>query len=203
MISWPALRSAFDDRLPGPSPWQQQVKPPRGRLRSSRGRHWELRRSHRDRRALKVVDLTRVKINQPKPWTSLTPLLGWSQSSDIRREAFLPDLSADLRCVPGVAAFRRPGLVAVLTVVPQPCFHSFGEGGEAGAVPLLQGVAGEGVTGAAALIGQQRDLVHQVCRVWDLGFGGGTKSWTHVEGDDRWRCSRVRSPVTTADHRAD
>jgi hypothetical protein len=45
--------------------------------------------------------------------------------------------------------------------------------------------------------------VHQVCRVWDLGFGGGTKSWTHVEGDDRWRCSRVRSPVTTADHRAD
>ena len=42
-----------------------------------------------------------------------------------------------------------------------------------------------------------------LCRVWDLGFGGGTKSWTHVEGDDRWRCSRVRSPVTTADHRAD
>jgi hypothetical protein len=29
-------------------------------------------------------------------------------------------------------------------------------------VPFLQGVTGEGVTGASALIGQHRDLVHQV-----------------------------------------
>jgi hypothetical protein len=104
--------------------------------------------------ALKVVDLTRVKINQPEPWTSLTPLLDWSQGSDIRREAFLPDLSADLRCVAGVAAFRRPGLVAVLAVVLKARFYAFGEGGQAVAVPFLQGVTGEAVSGAAALIGR-------------------------------------------------
>jgi hypothetical protein len=59
-----------------------------------------------------------------------------------------------------VAAFRRPGLVAVLTVTPQPRLHPFGEHGQAVAVPFLQGVTGEGVTGTAALIGQNRDLVH-------------------------------------------
>jgi hypothetical protein len=44
-------------------------------------------------------------------------------------------------------------LVAVLAVVLKPRFHAFGKGGQAVAVPFLQGVAGEGVTGAAALIG--------------------------------------------------
>ena len=47
---------------------------------------WELGRSHRDRRALKVVDLARVKIDQPQPWTPATLRLGWSQSTDVRRK---------------------------------------------------------------------------------------------------------------------
>jgi hypothetical protein len=51
--------------------------------------------------------------------------------------------SVDLGRVSGVAAFRGPGLVAVLAVVPQPRFHAFGEGGHAVAVPFLQRVAGE------------------------------------------------------------
>ena len=65
--------------------------------------------------------------------------------------------------------------------------------------PTRRGYMPPGRSGRLELL----PAVHWVCRVWDLGFGGGTKSWTHVEGDDRWRCSRVRSPVTTADHRAD
>ena len=40
--------------------------------------------------ALNVLDLARVKINEPKPWTTPTPLLSWSQSSDVRRESVLP-----------------------------------------------------------------------------------------------------------------
>ena len=40
-------------------------------------------------------------------------------------------------------------------------------------MPFLQGVTGECVTGAAALIGQHRDLVHQVCGRSDLEIGWG------------------------------
>ena len=105
--------------------------------------------------ALNVLDLARVKINEPKLWTTTTPLLSWFQSSDV-----LPAAVACLRCVPGVAAFRRPGLVAVLTVTPQPRRHPFGQRRQTVAGPFLQGVIGEGVTGTAALIGQNRDLVH-------------------------------------------
>ena len=79
---------------------------------------WELRRSHRNRRALKVVDLARVKINQPQPWTPATLRLNWSQRTDVPRIVLLPGASAGLGRVSGVAAFRRPGLVAVLAVVP-------------------------------------------------------------------------------------
>jgi hypothetical protein len=50
-----SLAIGVDDQLPGSPSW----------LRSSRGRYSELGRSHRDLRALKVVDLARVKINQP------------------------------------------------------------------------------------------------------------------------------------------
>jgi hypothetical protein len=52
-------------------------------------------------------------------------------------------------------------LLAVLAVVPQPRLYAFGERGQAVAVPFLQGVTGERVTGAAALIGHHCDLVHQ------------------------------------------
>ena len=40
---------------------------------------------HRERRALEVVDLARVKINQPKPRSAATPRLGWSQRTDVPR----------------------------------------------------------------------------------------------------------------------
>jgi hypothetical protein len=74
----------------------------------------------RDRRALEIVDLACVKIDQPQPWTPATLRLGRSHRTDVPRIVLLPGASAGLGCVPGVAAFRRPGLVAVLAVVPQP-----------------------------------------------------------------------------------
>jgi Pyridoxal-dependent decarboxylase conserved domain len=94
----------------------------------------------------------------------------------------LAGASADLGRVSGVAAFRRPGLVAVLAVVPQPRFHPFDEGGQAVAVPLLQGITGEGVTGAPALIGQHGDLVHQVWMLRPTG-GNGIGGLPDVLGD--------------------
>jgi hypothetical protein len=87
--------------------------------------------------ALKVLDLARVKIDEPQPWTTPTPLLSWSHSSDVRRESVLPAAAACLRCVPGVAAFRRPGLVAVLTVTPQLRRHPFGQRRQTVAGPFL------------------------------------------------------------------
>ena len=61
-----------------------------------------------------------------------------------------------------VAAFGRPGLVIFLTVVSQSCPHPFCKLGQAVAVPLLQRVTAERLTGAVTLICQNRDLVHQV-----------------------------------------
>jgi hypothetical protein len=61
------------------------VKPPRGDLRSSRAISWALGRSHRDRRALEVVDLARVKINQPQPWRPATLRIGRSHRTDVPR----------------------------------------------------------------------------------------------------------------------
>jgi hypothetical protein len=49
-----------------------------------------------------------------------------------------PDASGDLGRVCGTA-FRRPGLVAVFAVVPQPGLHPFRERGQVVAVPFLQG----------------------------------------------------------------
>jgi hypothetical protein len=65
-----------DDQLPGSRSWQQRVKPPRGRFAVERCCCWELGRNHRDRRALKVVDLASVKIDQPQPWTAASRRLG-------------------------------------------------------------------------------------------------------------------------------
>jgi hypothetical protein len=53
-------------------------------------------------------------------------------------------------------------LVIFLTVVPQSCLHPFCKPGQAVAVPLLQRVTAECLTGAVTLICQNRDLVHQV-----------------------------------------
>ena len=61
--------------------------------------------------------------------------LGWSQRTDVRHILVLPRSSADLGRVPGVAAFRRPRLVTVLAMVPQPRLHPHSERGQAVAVP--------------------------------------------------------------------
>jgi hypothetical protein len=52
--------------------------------------------------------------------------------------------------------------VIFLTVVSQSCPHPFTKLGQAAAVPLLQRVTRERLTGAVALIGEHSDLVHQV-----------------------------------------
>jgi hypothetical protein len=49
-----------------------------------------------------------------------------------------------------------------LTVVPQPAPHPFDEGGQARAVPLIQRVAGERLTGAVALTCENGDPMHKV-----------------------------------------
>jgi hypothetical protein len=64
--------------------------------------------------------------------------------------------------VAGVAALGRPGLVIFLTVVPQSRPHAFRERRQAIAVPVLQRLTRERLTGAAALISQDSDLVHQM-----------------------------------------
>jgi hypothetical protein len=46
--------------------------------------------------------------------------------------------SADLGHVPGVAALRRPRVMAVLTVLPKPGRHPFVERRQAVAVPILK-----------------------------------------------------------------
>ena len=61
-----------------------------------------------------------------------------------------------------VAAFGGPRLVIFLIVVPQSCPHPFRKPGQAVAVPVLQRVTAERLTGAVALIGEHRQLVHQV-----------------------------------------
>jgi hypothetical protein len=49
-----------------------------------------------------------------------------------------------------------------LTVGPQSRPHPFGERGQAIALPVLQRLTRERLTGAAVLIGQDSDLVHQM-----------------------------------------
>jgi hypothetical protein len=134
--------------------------------------------------ALEVVDLASVEINQPQPWTPATLRFGRSHRTDVSRIVLLPGASVDLGRVSGVAAFRRPRLVAVLAVVPQPRLHPFGEGGQAVTVPLLQGITGEGVTGAAALIGQTA-----ICAP-GVDAAANTREWC------RWPPRRTRRPAT-------
>ena len=59
----------------------------------------------------------------------------------------------------GVTAGGGPGLMAVLAVRLQSGGHAFEEGGEGEPVPVLEGVAGVGQAGAAALVGEDGDFV--------------------------------------------
>ena len=65
------------------------------------------------------------------------------------------------RCA-GCSGRGRPRLMIFLTVVLQSRPHPFGERGKAIAVPFLQRLTGERLTGSVALISENSDLVHQV-----------------------------------------
>lgn len=70
--------------------------------------------------APKILELAGVGIDQPLPWTAAALSLGGSHRTDARRIAILPGAAANLGHMPGVAASRRPRLVAVLAMVPEP-----------------------------------------------------------------------------------
>jgi hypothetical protein len=70
--------------------------------------------------APKILELAGVGIDQPLPWTAAALSLGGSHRTDVRRIAILPGAAANLGHMPGVAASRRPRLVAVLAMVPEP-----------------------------------------------------------------------------------
>ena len=117
--------------------------------------------SDRDHGVLELLDLACVKINKSKP-RQLSLIMYRLQSTNVSIIGIHPPAATRFGDVAGVAAFGRPGLVIFLTVVPQSRPHPFGEGGQAVAVPFLQRVTGERLTGAVALIGENSDLVHQV-----------------------------------------
>ena len=115
----------------------------------------------RDQGVLELLDLACVKINKPKP-RRLSLIMFRLQSTNVSITGIHPPAATRFSDVAGVAAFGRPRLMIFLTVVPQSRPHPFGERGQAVAVPLLQRVTGERLTGAVALIGENSDLVHQM-----------------------------------------
>lgn len=85
-----------------------------------------------------------------------------TRSTDVSLTDVYPLAATRFGEVAGVAALGRPGLVIFLTVVPKSHPHPFCKRRQAIAVPVLQRLTRERVTGAAALIGQDSDLVHQM-----------------------------------------
>ena len=110
---------------------------------------------------LELLDLAYLKINKPKPWR-LSMIMYWLRSTNVSITDVHPPAAANFGDVAGVAALGRPGLMIFLTVGPQSRPHPFGKRGQAIALPVLQRLTGERLTGAAALIGQDSDLVHQI-----------------------------------------
>ena len=106
-------------------------------------------------------------------------------------------LDGALSPVAVVAAAGWPVAVAFLAVVLQAGPHPFGEGGQGVAVPFLEGVAGEAEAGAAALVGQDGDLVDEVRVLGPAGRddAGDVPDVLEVEpGDDvRRASSRARA----------
>src|SRR5215216_6785208 len=79
---------------------QTVVKPPAGRSTFEPCCCWSFAESQDP--PLKVVDLTRVEIDQPQPLTPATRRLGWPQGTDVRRIVLLPSASVDLGRISGV-----------------------------------------------------------------------------------------------------
>jgi hypothetical protein len=109
---------------------------------------------------LGLLDFACLKINRSKPWLVL--IICRLHSTNIASIGIHPPAPSRVTDVTAVAAFSRPGLVIFLAVVSQSCPHPFCKPGQAVAVPLLQRVTAERLTGAVALICQNGELVYQV-----------------------------------------
>jgi hypothetical protein len=110
---------------------------------------------------LGLLDFDSLKINKSKPMR-LALIICRLQSTNVASIGIHPPAASRLTDVTAVAAIGGPGLVIFLTVVPQPRPHPFCKLGQAAAMPLLQQVTAERLTGAMTLICQNCDLVHQV-----------------------------------------
>jgi hypothetical protein len=114
---------------------------------------------------LELLDLACVKINKPKP-RRLSLIMCRFQSTNVSVTGIHSSAPSRFSDVPGVAAAGRPRLMIFLTVVPQSRPHPFGKRGKAIAVPFLQRLTGERLTGSVALISENSDLVR--FRLFDL-----------------------------------
>ena len=114
-----------------------------------------------DLNLLGLLDFACLEINRSKPWR-LVLIICRLQSTNVASIDIHPPAPSRFTDVTAVAAFGGPRLVIFLTVVPQSCPHPFCKPGQAVAVPLLQRVTAERLTGAVTLICQNSDLVHQV-----------------------------------------
>jgi hypothetical protein len=119
----------------------------------------------RDQGVLELLDLACVKINKPQPGR-LSLIMCRLDSTNVAIAGIHSRAMSRFSDVPGVAAVGGPRLMIFLTVVPQSRPHPFGERGNAIAVPLFQRLTGERLTGAVALISENRELVHQVGMLW-------------------------------------
>jgi hypothetical protein len=126
-------------------------------------RNWCIERPTRDQAVLELLDLACVKINKPKPWR-LSVIRFRLHGTNVNITGISPPAATRFGDVAGVAALGRPQLMIFLTVVPQSRPHPFGEGGQAIAGCQSERITAERLTGAVALIGENSDLVHQVCR---------------------------------------
>ena len=110
---------------------------------------------------LGLLDLASLKINKSKP-RRLVLIICRLQSTNVGSIGIHPPATSRFTDVTAVAAFGGPRLVIFLALVSQPRLHPFTKLGQAVALPLLQRVTAERLTGAVTLICQNRDLVHQV-----------------------------------------
>ena len=131
------------------------------RVRSSAWPDWRIPRQPTLAELLGLLDFASLKINKSKPWR-LVLIICRLQSTNVASIGIHPPAATRFTDVTAVAAFGGPRLVIFLTVVSQSCPHPFCKLGQAVAVPLLQRVTAERLTGAVTLICQNRDLVHQV-----------------------------------------
>jgi len=128
---------------------------------------------------LGLLDFACLKINKSEPWR-LVLIVCRLESTNVGSIGIHPPAASRFTDVSAVAAFGGPGLVIFLAVAPQPCPHPFCKLGQAVAVPLLERVTGERVTGAVALIGEDSELVHQVRMLRPGGMTSATSqtcSW--------------------------